>query len=351
MKKPKPLTGPCVHCGAPACKVKYHSRYYTQDGMRIVYKCWQCEKTFCDRYGTAFYDLKTAEAKVERAVHQVLEGLGYESVARIEKVHPTTIHRWVERSVRQAQLADASVVTEVQAEAIELDELYGFAGSKQQAPENIEQDIGKHWVHCAMARDSRLLVDVVVGPRTLETAQMLVYFTALRLKPDCWPLWCSDGWESYVEALLSFFCIIIHFIRTGRRGRPRLPKAVPDPKLQYGQVVKHHSGRRLISISKRVVFGVVELIPLTLISTSLLERLNGTLRLHVSPMRRKTRAFAKCRATLNMHVQLFKSYYNFCLPHSSLSRLTPAQAAGLTDHSWSVRELLTFGGSKFSKIS
>ncbi len=351
MKQPNPLTRPCVHCGAPGQEVKYHSRYSTQDGTRIVYKCWVCLKTFCDRYGTAFYDLKTPEAKVERAVHQALEGLGYESVARIERVHPTTVHRWVARASEQALLADLAVVGQVQTTVIEMDELYGFAGTKQQAPEKIEDQRGKHWVHCSMARDSRLLLDVVVGPRTLETAQMLVYFTALRLNPACWPLWCSDGWASYVEALLSFFYISVHYIRTRRRGRPRLPKQVPHPLLRYGQIVKHHSGRRLISITKRIVFGVAELIPLALISTSLLERLNGTLRLHVSPMRRKTRAFAKCRATLNMHVQLFKAYYNFCLAHSSLKGLSPAQAAGLTDHRWSVREILTCGASIFSKIN
>lgn len=68
-------------------------------------------------------------------------------------------------------------------------------------------------------------------------------------------------------------------------------------------------------------------------------------------MRRKTRAFAKCRDTLSMQVQLFKSYYDLSLAHSSLNGKTPAQAAGLTDHQWGVRELLTFGASGFSKIT
>lgn len=345
MKQTKPLTRRCVHCGAAAEDVRYHSRYPTQDGLRTVFRCQVCMKTFCDRYGTAFYDLKTAEEKVERAVQQVMEGLGYESVARIEKIHPTTVHRWADRAAEQALLADLTVVHEVQADVIELDELYGFAGTKQSAPQSLEDETGKHWVHCSMARDSRLLLDVVVGPRTEETAQILVAFTALRLKQDCWPLWCSDGWDCYVKALLSFFYVIIYFIRTRRRGRPRLPKQAPHPNLHYGQLVKHHSGRRLISISKRVIFGVVELIPLALISTSLLERLNGTLRQHVAPMHRKTRAFAKRRTTLNIHVRLFKAYYNFCLPHSSLNRLTPAQAARLTDRKWTVRDILTFDSS------
>ncbi len=350
MKPAQPPTRQCVHCGAPAEDVKYHSRYLTRDGMRTVFRCRQCRKTFCDRYGTAFYDLKTPEQKVHHAVHQVMEGLGYEAVARIEAVHPTTVHRWIQRAEAQAALADHEVVQAVAAETIEMDELYSFAGTKQVAPESAADETGKHWVHCSMARESRLLLEVQVAPRTLETAQTLVKNSAARLAPGCWPLWCSDGWEPYLEALRSVFYVVIHYIRTRRRGRPRKAQRVAHPRLRYGQVVKHHAGRRLIEITKRVVFGVEELVPLARISTSLLERLNGTLRLHVSPMRRKTRAFAKRRATLNLHVHLFKSYYNLCLAHSSLQGTTPAQVAGLTNHQWSVRELLTFGASNVSKI-
>jgi hypothetical protein len=150
---------------------------------------------------------------------------------------------------------------------------------------------------------------------------------------------------------LSVFNVVIHFLRSGRRGRPQKPRAVAHPQLRYGQVVKQRAGRKLVAVLKRVVFGVAELMPLRLISTSLLERLNGTLRLHVSPMHRKTRAFAKCRERLNLQVQLLKSYYNLCLAHASLQGKPPAQAAGLIDHQWSVRELLTFGASNFSKIT
>ena len=348
MTQPKPLSRQCPHCGASADSVKYHSRYSSRDGARVVFRCTLCQKTFCDRFGTAFYDLKTPEDKVLRSVHQVLEGLGYEAVARIEQVHPTSVHRWVERAVEQAQLADQLTLQNIEAAVIEMDELHSFAGTKQRPPETADDEVGKHWTHCSMARESRLLIEVEVGPRTEETAKILVENTANRLASTSWPLWCSDGWEPYVGALLRVFHLIIHYLRTGRRGRPRNPQLIAHPQLRYGQVVKQRRGRRLISITKRVIYGVAELVPLEKISTSLLERLNGTLRLHVSPMRRRTRAFAKCRATLNLHVQLFKSYYNLCLAHSGLSGQTPAQATGLTNHRWSVRELLTFGASTFS---
>lgn len=351
MTQPIPLSRQCPHCGASAVNVKYHSRYSSRDGIRFVFRCKLCRKTFCDRFGTAFYDLKTPEPKVLRSVHQVLEGLGYESVARIEQVHPTSVHRWVERAFEQAQMADKHLLQNIETEVIEMDELHSFAGTKQRSPATADEKVGKHWTHCSMARESRLLIEVEVGPRTEETAEKLVQNTANRLAPGSWPLWCSDGWEPYVGALLSVFHLMIHYLRTRQRGRPRNPKPIAHPNLRYGQVVKQRSGRRLVAITKRVIYAVAELVPMEKISTSLLERLNGTLRLHVSPMRRKTRAYAKCRDTLNMQVQLFKSYYNLCLAHSGLRGQTPAQAAGLVDHQWSVRELLTFGASNISKIT
>ena len=72
--------------------------------------------------------------------------------------------------------------------------------------------------------------------------------------------------------------------------------------------------------------------PLKQISTSLLERVNGTMRQHVAPLQRKTRSFAKRRTALDTQTQLFKSYYNLCRKHGSLKGQTPAQTAGLSDH-------------------
>jgi len=352
MIQASPLTGHCPRCGAGALHLAYHSRYTLKSGQNvIVFRCRQCRRTFCDRYGTAFYDLKTAEQKVQRALHQGLEGLCPEAVARIESVHPTTVQRWIERAYQQASAADQKVITNVVSENVELDELHSFAGAKH--PDEQEDDpkeVGPHWTHCAMERQSRLLLEVVVGPRTEQSALKLVDGAADRLEPNCWPLWSSDGWEPYRFALTVVFATLIHFIRTKRRGRPKEPQVVPDPRLRYGQVVKQRIGRRLVSVTRRVVFGVEEVIPLTAISTSLLERLNGTIRQQVVPLHRKTRSFAKCRRALDTQTQLFKSYYNLCRKHSTLKGKTPAQSAGLTERAWTLRELLTFNAAVTSKI-
>jgi transposase-like protein len=348
----KPLTGQCPHCGAPAWRLAYHSRYTLRSGQPvIVYRCLQCRKTFCDRFGTAFYDLKTPEEKVQRAIQQGLEGLCPQSVARVEGVHPTTIQRWVERACLQAKAADQKVITGVSTQNVELDELHSFAGAKH--PEEQEADldeVGQHWTHVAMARESRLMLEVVVGPRTQESAVELVEGAARRLASDCWPLWSSDGWEPYLLALTLVFAVLIHFIKGKGPGRPKESQVVPHPRVRYGQVIKQRVGRRLVSVTRRVVFGIEELIPLKQISTSLLERLNGTIRQHVVPLHRKTRSFAKCRTALDTQTQLFKSYYNLCRKHSTLKGKTPAQDAGLSDHCWTLRELLTFNAAIISKI-
>jgi len=318
----------------------------------FVIRCRQCRKTFCDRFGTAFYDLKTPEEKVQRAIQQGLEGLCPEAVARVEGVHPTTVQRWVDRACLQAKAAEQEVITGVSTQNVELDELYSFAGAKHpDAQESDLDEVGRHWTHCAMARESRLLLEVVVGPRTQESATELVEGAVRRLAPDCWPLWSSDGWEPYLFALTIVFAVLIHFIKGKRRGRPKESQVVPDPRVRYGQVIKQRSGRRLISVTRRVIFGVEELIPLKQISTSLLERLNGTIRQHVAPLHRKTRSFAKCRTALDTQTQLFKSYYNLCRKHGSLKGKTPAQAVGLTGHQWTLRELLTFNAAIISKIT
>lgn len=340
MTKANTLTGQCPHCATTA-ELAYHSRYTLRSGQPVLVLRWRaCRKTFGDRYGAAFYDLKTPEEKVQRALQQSLEGLCPEAVARVEQVHSTTVQRWVQRASRQAQAAARTVITRVQTEHLELDELYSFAGTKRPAAAADSTEVGQHWTHCAMTRESRLLLEVVVGPRTQAAATQLGAGAAQRLAPDSWPRWSSDGWQAFWFALLVVFGIWIHFIKGRGRGRPKQPQVVPDPRLRYGQVVKQRQGRRLVAVT--VVFGVTELLPLTQISTSLLERLNSPLRQHVVALHRRTRSFAKCRTALETQTLFFKGYYNLCRRHGSLKDRTPAQTANLKTRPWTLRELLTF---------
>jgi len=122
----------------------------------------------------------------------------------------------VDRACSQAKAADKEVITGVSTQNIELDELHSFAGAKHPDEQEADLDeVGQHWTHVAMARESRLMLEVVVGPRTQESATELVEGAARRLAPGCWPLWSSDGWEPYLFALTVVFAF-----HQGQGARP-----------------------------------------------------------------------------------------------------------------------------------
>jgi hypothetical protein len=174
-------------------------------------------------------------------------------------------------------------------------------------------------------------------------------------------LLCTDGLAAYPKQALK---VLREPLRTGKRGRPRL--LLPEG-LMVAQAVKRYARRRVIGVLRRVVRGmeaeVGERLRSTqggasaVINTAYIERLQATFRSRLAPLVRKTRAAARQKATLEAGMWLVGTVYNFCRAHRSLRlsndagtvagthhwiERTPAQAAGLTDHRWSLYELLVF---------
>ena len=174
------------------------------------------------------------------------------------------------------------------------------------------------------------------------------------------PLFISDGLAQY-EVLLESRHIDVPYPRTGQRGRPCNPQRLPAPELRYAQVVKQREGRRIVSVTRRVVYGnpPQEIDPRQ-ITTSLIERLNLTFRQENASLTRKTLAFGKNEEEMRAHLALQIAYYDFVRPHSNLRRRlarsipvrgrtsrywekrTPAMAASITDRVWTLRELLSY---------
>ena len=142
---------------------------------------------------------------------------------------------------------------------------------------------------------------------------------------------------------------------------------MPLPELLYAQVIKTTRRRRLVRVSHRVVFGTFEAVQQVLaargwqINTSFVERLNLTIRQHVAAIGRRVSTLCKGEEGLDQQLALYHSYYNFCLPHGSLRQplpqpvptngtgsakqwrpCTPAMAAGLTGHVWTLKEVLLY---------
>jgi hypothetical protein len=208
----------------------------------------------------------------------------------------------------------------------------------------------------AVAVPSRLWLGGVLSPhrdRALITAlvqQVRAWASSLAI------LVCVDGLASYVTAFRRVFR---EPVQTGRRGRPRL---VVEPGRLIGQVVKRYAQQHVISTSQRVVRGTAEAIGTVLaatatgtgIHTAYIERLNATFRSHLAPLVRRGRAIAHTLTTLEAGMWLVGSAYNLCWAHDRLRleapagngrkwlERTPAMAAGLTDHPWTLRDLLYY---------
>ena len=215
---------------------------------------------------------------------------------------------------------------------------------------------GSCWVWIAFSSQYRLVLTVVVGSRSQENAHQLINRTADVLCGKL-PLFVSDGLDSYSVALLERYHVKVSYPSTGKQGRPRIPKKLPVAELRYAQVIKKRQKGRVVSVSKRVVYGDPCSIDLKEINTSLIERFNLTMRRENASLQRKTLSFAKDKEELMSHLALQVAYYHFVRPHLSLrerinqqiqanptrrwQKRTPAMAAAITDHIWSLRELLT----------
>jgi IS1 family transposase len=213
---------------------------------------------------------------------------------------------------------------------------------------------GEQWDFVALDPDSRLILSVFVGKRLQDNAEMLLEDVKSRLAgaPE---LITSDAWPGYPEVIKEVFGQEYTPPRTGKPGRPAGPRKEIPEGLNYATVHKRREKGRVVEVLTKVVMGAVAAVLALLggkkISTSYLERHNGSDRHRNARKGRKTYRFSK---DIGMHEALtyFTMYsYNFCWAVRTLRKKigrrryqprTPAMLAGLTDHVWSLREWLAF---------
>lgn len=367
-------------CPNPTCShyslmnrgnVRAIATYPTQSGRRRIFQCKLCGEQFSETRGTVFFDLRTVEETVILVLKLLLCKVELTALSFALGVTEGTVLEWLRRAAEKAEEINQHLLREVNVTQVQLDELWNFIARKHAttaAPDGESPDEsadGRQWVWVSFAPEFRLLLAAYVGPRTFQSALHLIQMTAA----VGWgvPCFFSDGLSSYWPALIAVYHQIKEFARTGKRGRPRKPVLEPHPELVYAQLVKKKKRGRLHSLNERICWGAARLAALGhKVSTSLIERLNLTLRHALAPLTRKCWGFCKDRQQLRRRVVFFQTFYNFARPHQSL-RLpllareqpgvglirpkwqprTPAMAAGLTNHVWTFRELLT---AKFEPI-
>ena len=226
-----------------------------------------------------------------------------------------------------------------------------------QADELWVKRVGRRvWLALAWAAPTRLWLGGVISPQR-DQALITVLVQQVRAGARRLDLLvCVDGLSSYLTAFRRGFRDPGY---TGRRGRPRLVLAAG---FLLGQGVKQYARRRVVSVQQRVVEGTAAAIAAvraatrtgTGIPTASIERFNATRRSGLVPLVRRGRALAHQVETLTAGMYLVGGAYNFCWVADSLRRAaptgvgrkwqerTPAMAAGLTEHCWSLRELLEY---------
>ena len=337
----------------------------TQSGKRRLVRCRTCSTTFAETRDTVFFDLRTAEETVMMALKMLLVRVDLAGIRCVLGVTEETGLAWLERVARQAEELNAHLLRELPVTQVQLEEMWNCIERKHAcetdaAGESLpDGEDGRQWVWLSFAPEFRLMIAAVVGPRTLATAQEVVATTKARVAGS--PAFFSDGFTCYLAALLAACHVVTTVARTGKRGRPRQPRCDPHPELVYGPLVKQKKQGKLRTLSTRVVLGAERLTQLGLtISTALVERVTLTWRQALAPLARQTSSFCKDRERMRQRVVFFQACYNVARPPMSLRQplprcertcqgairprwraCTPAMAAGLTDHVWPFRELLT----------
>lgn len=353
---------------APAAQLQF--RGWHRHAAR--FQCQTCGALVSARQGTAYGGIRTEASTYLRGAMALAEGMSLRATGRLVEVDKDTVNHWLPILGLHCQRVMNYFFRNLHLHQCQLDELWTFSYKKEARLTPLEQlaeVYGDSWVWIAFSPLHKLVPAWVVGKRTLPYARRLIF----RLKSATAgpiPFFTSDDLPHYAEALLEGYGVWVTPPRQGRRGRFPKPRRCPPPDLCYAVVVKQREGGRVVRVTTRLVYGTtpqgdvaLQASPVThTITTYGVERHNLTVRQHSRRMGRKVNAFSKDPDYREYQLTLAFAYYHFVVPHRGLRQrlprplptkgrrgsrkkwnpVTPAMATGLTDHVWSMDELLSF---------
>jgi transposase-like protein len=308
------------------------------------FMCTECHTTFTAPKGPAFYRLRTSAATISLVMTLMAHGGPRQAIVVAFGYDERTVTRWMARGGGHGQAVQEHLVEQPR-----------DLGQVQADEIRVKKQGGMVWMALAMMISTRLwLAGEVREHRDMPLIRRLIARVrrcALHRPLLC----CTDGGCAYIRAIRATFR---DPVRTGEQGRPRWR---PWRHLCMAQVVKRYAQRRVVDIERRIVDGTPARVETLrrrshgagVLNTAYIERLNATFRERLASLTRRGRALARHTLTLQHGMYLLGTVYNFCTPHASLRLAapgaggrglprTPAMAAGITDHCWSVRELLSY---------
>ena len=331
---PATIFCPNPHCPARGQTGQGNIGIHSRKEQRGI--CHVCHKTFSATKGTVFYRLRTSAETVVLVVTLLAHGCPVQAIVVAFGFDERTVAAWWARAGRQGQAVQEYLVEQPR-----------DLGQVQADEIRVKKQGGIVWMALAMMVKTRLwLGGEVSAQRDLPLIRRLM--ARVRRCAARRPLLvCTDGLVAYIRAIRETFRDPGH---TGTGGRPRRR---PWHNVLIAQVVKRYERRRVVGTDRRIVEGTPargETLRCRsqgdgVINTAYIERRNATFRERLAPLARRCRALARPTLTLHEGMFLVGTVYNLCTPHASLShaqKTTPAMAAGITNHCWTMHELLAF---------
>jgi len=266
----------------------------------------------------------TTEKQVA-VISALAEGSSIRSIERMTNIHRDTIMRLGIRVGQGCAGILDSKMRDLSCDQLQFDEIWGFIGKKQRhLGLNDAAELGDVWTFCAIDAETKLVPAFKVGKRDAKTAQAFVGDVAARLKGRVQI--STDGLRTYIDAVDKAFGCDVDFAQ--------VVKTYEHDHAQHPE--RKYSALQMVSSEKIHIMGQPNM---ELCSTSYVERLNATTRLHIKRLNRLTLAFSKKLENFEAAVALHFAYYNFVKRHNTI-KCTPAMAAGVENTFWTVAELV-----------
>ena len=308
------------------CEHGTAKRFGFTNAKTARYRCRDCGATFTEAKQSPLGDHTTSVDDAVKVFTLLTEGMSVRATSRVTGIHKTTILSLLKTVGEKCSLLFDARVQNMRPRFVQADELWTFVQKKQKRLKFDDPiEFGDQYVWIGIDSETKAILSYFVGKRDAVSAYEFIGDLSRRIVGRC--QLTTDGLEAYVPAVEEHFGADVDFAQ--------LVKQYAHPRTDGPDWFRPSS--HVVAAIPTPISGDPDF---KRISTSHIERANLTVRMHLRRFTRLTNGFSKKLENLKAAVSLFMTWYNFCRVHQTL-RVTPAMEAKLTDHIWTIRELLT----------